>query len=429
MLLVSGAAVIGGILVGASMSHKTPDVQGAPEVYISIGADANFLRFSEKDSVDIYLDKCREAGFNHIVLDVKPNYGRVLYRSKYLPYLDYIDGLTEEPLGRDWDYLQYFIDGCHSRDMRLTASFSVLPCGSPYWQRGECYNDTIFDDWLTTEYRPDGTFHDMRDTRKAAAFLNPADDRVREFAKGLIAELVEQYDIDGFSLDYCRYPDADSDFSDLSRRKFEAYLGHPVENWPDDIISYNAEGERMEGRYINEWWAWRAGVFSSFVKEVSELIDSINPDVDLEYWAATWIHALNVSGQNWASPRSPWVKAYSYGSDEYQATGFAPYLDVFAAGAYLERVHGADDNESIEFAYNRADTLLRGDCRLVGSLYAVNHDTVAANPNNIYNAAMMSLRKTGNLRIFDISQVDRLGLWGDIRRALDDYAAATGAGK
>ncbi|MDE6716508.1 MAG: hypothetical protein K2J74_08515, partial [Muribaculaceae bacterium] len=112
-----------------------------------------------------------------------------------------------------------------------------------------------------------------------------------------------------------------------------------------------------------------------------------------------------------------------YGTPEYQATGFAPYIDVFAAGAYLETVHGADNNESIEFAYNRAASLLHGDCKLVGSLYAINHDTNPDNPNNMYNAAMMSLQKTGNLRMLDISHLQKYNLWSSIRSAIDDYIA------
>ncbi|MDE6152673.1 MAG: 9-O-acetylesterase, partial [Muribaculaceae bacterium] len=216
-------------------------------------------------------------------------------------------------------------------------------------------------------------------------------------------------------------PDDESDFSDYSRREFEKYLGETVENWPADIFSYDADGNRIDGKYINRWWAWRAKVVSDFVREASEAIHAAKPHVDVEYWAATWIHALHMSGQNWASPRSSWPMAYGFGSPEYQATGFAPYIDVFAAGAYLERVHGADDNESIEYAYNRADTLLHGDCRLVGSLYAVNHDTDPDNPNNMYNAAAMALDKTGNLRVFDISQIHKLNLWSSIKRALDDY--------
>lgn len=410
-LILSFLALIAALGAGAA----------SPEVYMSIAADANFLRFSSQDSIDWYLDRCRETGVNHIVLDVKPNYGKVLYRSQYLPYLDYIEGVTPEPLGRDWDYLQYFIDGCHSRDMRLSASFSIMPCGSPYWQRGVCYQDTIYDPMLCVEYRRDGTYGDMRDTRKAAAFLNPAREDVRSLALLLIAELVKNYDIDGFSLDYCRYPDAESDFSDYSRQAFEAYIGEPVGNWPSDIFTYDADGNRVPGPLARQWWAWRAGIISGIVKDASTLIHSIKPGVDVEYWAATWIHALHESGQNWASPRSDWPLAYGFGSPEYQATGFAPYLDVFAAGAYLERVHGADDNESIEYAYNRARDLLKGDCRLVGSLYVVNHDTDPDNPNNIYNAATMALEKTGNLRMFDISQIQKNNLWPEIHRALQAY--------
>lgn len=405
---------------------KTADETAEPEVYVSIAADANFVRFANRDSIAIYLDRAHEAGFNHVVLDVKPNYGKVLYFSDHLPYLDYIEGITPEPLGRDWDYLQAFIDECHKRGMRLSASFSVMPVGSPYWQRGYCYQDSIYDDMLCVEYKPDGTMDDIRHSRKAAAFLNPARPDVQEYALTLIKELVGKYDVDGFSLDYCRYPDAESDFSDFTRQAFGDYLaqrGDSIVNWPADVMSYDADGNRIDGRLINRWWAWRAGVISDFVKTAAETIHEIKPDVDVEYWAATWIHALNGSAQNWASPRSSWCMAYGYGTPEYQAAGFAPYIDVFAAGAYLEVVHGADNNESIEFAYERADSLLKGDCKLVGSLYAVNHDTIPDNPNNMYNAAMMSLNKTGNLRVFDISQIDRLGLWPSIRRALDDYTA------
>lgn len=428
-IIIIAIAALAATSITATSTDGNKGRNGEPEVYVTFGADANFIRFSNPDSIAWYVEKCHQNGINHIVLDVKPNYGKVLYRSEYLPYLDFIEGITPQPLNRKWDYLQCFIDECHSRGMRLSASFSIMPCGSPYWQRGMCYQDTIYDKWLCVEYRPDGTFGDMRDTRKAAAFLNPARPDVQEYALKLILELVNKYDIDGFSLDYCRFPDAESDFSDFSRNEFETYLGHKVENWPADVMSYDNEGNRIEGKLINQWWAWRAKVISDFVHKASDAIHAAKPNVDVEYWAATWIHAMRTSGQNWASPRSSWPMAYEFGTPEYQATGFAPYLDVFAAGAYLERVHGADDNESIEFAYNRADSLIKGDCKLVGSLYAVNHNNDPDNPNNMYNAATMSLEKTGNLRVFDISQIQKLGLWDSIKKAIDDYKNRTAGAK
>lgn len=392
-----------------------------PRAYVTIAADANFTRFSSQDSIDFYLDQARDAGFNHVVLDVKPNYGKVLYRSDILPYLDYIEGVTPAPLGRQWDYLQYFIDGCHSRNMKISASFSVMTVGSPYWQRGLCYTDSVYDPWLAIEYRPDGTTGDMRPGRKAAAFLNPALPAVRDYSMSVIAELVSRYDVDGFSLDYCRYPDAQSDFSDSSRLAFETWLGHSVDRWPAEVFSYDSNGNRIDGPLVNRWWAWRAGIIADYVRDAAALIHSIKPNVEVEYWAATWIHALHANGQNWASSRSPWPLDYHFGSDQYRSAGFASALDVFAAGAYLERVYGADDNESVEYALNRASNLIMGDCILVGSLYAINHTADDDDPNGMYHAASMSLAKTGNLRVFDISQIHRRGLWPSIRRALNDY--------
>lgn len=421
ILVVAALAVIA--LSSLTAATDSSD-RREPEVYVTIGAEPNFVRFSNRDSITWYLGKCHQTGINHVVLDVKPNYGKVLYRSKIIPYLDYLEKVTPEPLDRDWDYLQYFIDECHRLGMRLSASFSIMPCGSPYWQRGLCYQDTIYDRWLCIENRPEGIGGDMRQTRKIAATLNPALPEVQDYAIASILELVNNYDIDGFSLDYCRYLDAQSDFSDFSRKEFEKYIGHEVENWPADVMTFKEDGSRIDGPLINQWWAWRAKVIADFVRKASDAIHAAKPHVEVEYWAATWIHALQVTGQNWASPKSSWCNAYSYGSDEYQATGFALCLDVFAAGAYLERVHGAYDNESVEFALNRADSLLHGDCRLVGSLYAVNHDNDPDNPNNMYNAAMMSLVKTGNLRMFDISQIHNRNLWPSIKTAIDDYNAS-----
>ena len=133
ILVVAALAVIA--LSSLTAATDSSD-RREPEVYVTIGAEPNFVRFSNRDSITWYLEKCHQTGINHVVLDVKPNYGKVLYRSKIIPYLDYLEKVTPEPLDRDWDYLQYFIDECHRLGMRLSASFSIMPCGSPYWQRG-----------------------------------------------------------------------------------------------------------------------------------------------------------------------------------------------------------------------------------------------------------------------------------------------------
>ena len=49
--------------------------------YLWFDAEANFERFSSKDSISYYLEKAKDVGFNQVVVDVKPIYGEVLYKT------------------------------------------------------------------------------------------------------------------------------------------------------------------------------------------------------------------------------------------------------------------------------------------------------------------------------------------------------------
>lgn len=403
----------------SSCSRKV-EIQEKPK-YLWVCAEANFERFSTKDSIDYYLNKARETGFNHIVVDVKPVQGEVLYKSDICPTLTVVDTVTVK---RDWDYLQYFIDKAHELGMKVVASACVFPAGSPYWGRGLVYDDTTFRSRTCLEYLPDGSYKPIyEDNSKVAAFMNPARQDNRDFALSLLAEIINNYDIDGLSLDYCRFPDAASDFSVESKALFEEYLGQRIENFPSDVFTYNEDGTHNPGPLYKQWWAWRAGVISDFVKQVSDTLHAVHPDAELSYWAASWIHAIHANGQNWASPRSQWSQAYPFGSDEYNETGFAPHLDNFIVGTYLERVYGADDNESVEYGLCRADSLIKGDCHVIGSIYARNHNNDPENPNGIAPAVTACLEFSEGLMVFDIIQVIEMDLWDQIKQAIDTYEA------
>mgnify|MGYP000552185665 CR=1 FL=1 len=47
--------------------------------YLWFDAEANFERFSSKDSISYYLEKAKDVGFNQVVVDVKPIYIKVKY--------------------------------------------------------------------------------------------------------------------------------------------------------------------------------------------------------------------------------------------------------------------------------------------------------------------------------------------------------------
>lgn len=406
------ALILFAALAAMSCNHRPQAAAGKPK-YLWFDAAANFDRFAVRDSVDFYLDKACRAGFNRIVVDVRPVEGGALYRSDILPQITAMGGRT---VHRDWDYLQYFIDAAHSRGMKVTASLTVFTAGSPPRREGPAYDDpAAFDGRTCVEYTPHG-MADIRGQRdKVSAFLNPAMPENREYALGFISEAVGRYDIDGLSLDYCRYPDMYGDFSDFSRRDFERRSGCKVEAWPQDIFRFDEAGGIIPGPLYHDWWSYRAGVIGSFVAEAAGTIRALRPDVEVIYWAASWINGLFGTGQNWASASFPLHKepyTCEWCNEEYDRTGFASRLDTFMLGSYLEKIYGPDDPESIEFAAARARRAIMGECALCGSIFAPQHKS------DIADAVYVCLRDTDGLMVFDICQVIEFDLWDGIRSGI-----------
>ncbi|MCS2572868.1 family 10 glycosylhydrolase [Bacteroides ovatus] len=191
--------------------------------YLWFDAEANFERFASKDSISYYLEKAKSVGFNQVVVDVKPIYGEVLYKSKILPPLTTVNGKV---IHRDWDYLQYFINEARRLGLKVTVSTAMFPSGHPATNEGLVYEESRWDGKTCLEYTPDGKMLDIReDKKKVGAFLNPVRKDVRKFALSIVREIVKNYDVDAYALDYCRYPGDDSDFSADSHKAFEHYLG------------------------------------------------------------------------------------------------------------------------------------------------------------------------------------------------------------
>ncbi len=386
-------------------------------------AEANFDRFRTQQGITEMLDKTVEAGFNKIVVDVKPVEGDVLYESSFMTQATQIGDVSVP--NRGWDYLQFFLDEAHKRGLKVTVSTTIFPMGMPNRRQGPVYRDAKKWEGMTClQNKPrSGGGSQMVDIKddptKVAAFLNPVLPEVREFALKFIREIVTNYDFDAYALDYCRFPDNQSDFSEASKSAFENYIKASVGTWPDDVFTYDASGNIVPGVYYKQWWEFRSMIIRDFVAEVRREIKAIKSDVKLEYWAASWWGALYANGQNWASnsymPLEDVESSYYYiwCSNNYYRTGFAEELDTFLLGAYLERIYGADDNESVEYAINRAERMLRNACTMYGTIQC-------ADPNfDIEEACYYCLKRTAGLMVFDIVHVINNNKWSAIKRGID----------
>ena len=396
------------IINGCKLNNTKNKIEDKPK-YLWFDAEANFKRFSNKDSIKFYLRKAKEVGFNSVVVDVKPIHGKVLYKSKFIPELTKVGNYQREI---DWDYLQYFINESKKLGLKLFVSTTIFPAGNTIDKSGWVYEDEKWNGKTVIQYKPNGEFLDIRnDKSKVAAFLNPLDNDVRKYVFDMITEVVSNYDIDGYILDYCRFPDMEADFSELSRQKFEEYIGNSVVNYPKDLIYYEG-AERKLGKYGKEWIEFRAKIIHDYIKEAKETIKSIKPHVKLEYWAASWYYSIYQNGQNWGSKKFDPSVNMNWASVNYKNTGFAEHLDAFQIGTYLDEIYGIDNPESIEYGIARGKKILNGDTKLYGTIYALNHK------KNMADAVSVCLKNSDGLMVFDIVQVIEFNLWNQIKEGM-----------
>ncbi len=383
---------------------------GKPK-YLWYDAEANFERFSDKDTIRHYLDKTRETGFSHIVVDVRPIYGQVLYsKTKSMMPLTTVRGKT---IKRRWDYLRFIIKEARKRRLKVIVSTTLFPAGNPVTREGLVYQDSAWASKTTLEWTPDG-FKDIKDDKtKVAAFLNPSLPEVQEYALTFIREIVSNYDIDGYALDYCRYPDVQSDFSETSRRQFESYIGEKVPRFPHDIFQWKGR-ERIDGPYARKWFEFRSKVIHDFIGKARAVIKAAKPDALVELWSPSWYGGLYENGQNWASASYDPSAEYFWAGKDYRQTGFAGLLDVFLLGTYLNVVYGTDNPESIEYGIERAKRLTKGDCALYGTI------TGTMERSSLPDAVKVCLEQTDGLMVFDIVHIIERNTWAELKKGIEE---------
>ena len=385
--------------------EPTPKVEKDRSLWVS--ATVNWSRLRTKGDIKTWVKKIKNYGFNEIILEVKLMEGGVLYESQILPMRTEYNGIT-----RNYDYLQYFIDQCRANDIKIGAAMTVFPT----YGLGETakYKDSDFEGRYCQEILSSAGVTDIRDnsTDGIFPFLNPADHFVRQFVMEVVEEIVSKYDIDSFTLDYCRYQNYHSDFSETTHQAFQKDMGVIISNWPDDIFRIDGEGKEYFGEHYKEFIEWRTSVITSYVEEIGQRIKAIKPDVKFEYWAASW-WPLWSTGQNWISDKKNITGSYWWATADYYKTGFAKYLDVFQNGAYMSKLFPEYDSSSVAGQLNNGKNYIKGDCQMYGS-YSVSG--INFDPGE---AAHWCLKNTDGVMVFELCHIENNGYWSSIKKGFD----------
>jgi uncharacterized lipoprotein YddW (UPF0748 family) len=392
-------------------------------------AEANFSRFSNKDSIDYYLEKVANLGFTHAVVCIRPISGEVLYDSKIAPRMT--KWLGDEEI--HFDYLGHFIQKAHALGMEVHASLNIFVAGHNYYDRGLVYSG--HHDWATIVYNPErGLIPIYVEKRSYSAMVNPINEDYREHILSVLKEVAHLYPaLDGIIIDRARYDGIRADFSDFSKKEFEKYIGEEVVRFPEDIYEWvkteDGKYNRENGKHFLKWAEWRAkNIYDFFVLAHNE-IKSVNPNISFGTYTGAWYPSYYEVGVNFASNTYDPSKDFDWATPEYKNFGYAEVLDLYTTGNYYTNISEEDyftnnsiirnETDSREWSglwytvegSNRHLRNILGDNEFSGGILA---DQFYENPDGLRRSIEMNLTGSDGVMVFDIVHIITKNMWNEV---------------
>lgn len=211
---------------------------------------AVWMRPTETTRVDVR-DKIidlKEAGINSIYLETSDD--------TYTIYPSVSPYVSLNPAFNDQDMLQIYIEEAHKLGVEIHAwykTFMVEPTvieGSPEWAM----------ETREGEKTEPGT---------GFSWISPAHPEARDYIMTMINQLINDYDIDGFQLDYIRYPEADMGYEQKAVKQFENE--HNID--PRELV----ESDPL----WNQWVTYREDLVNTMVYEIVDSIREVDPSIEV----------------------------------------------------------------------------------------------------------------------------------------------------
>ena len=394
----------------ASSDPSTGPVVAGTPCFIWIDAAANSRDFFfGTDKIRTDLEKAADAGFTHLIVDVRPTNGDILYKSSHCDQVAWLgawtsSGYKKQVWDQSYDYLQTFIDIGHELGMKVYAGFNTFVAGNKnsLGNQGIVFRDTKMAA-LATQLNTDDGIKSAMDIENEI-FFNPVHEDVQAYLIDLLKDLAAygETGLDGIILDRGRFQGYRSDFSDYTRKKFEAFIGQTVTKWPEDVLPKGFKWDYDKGTgvptpvpaHYKRWNEFRAKTIHDFMVKAREAVKGVDPDVDFGAYVGGWYGSYYENGVNWASPEYNTAGSYpSWATAAYKDYGYADHMDVLVIGAYASpaRVFGSSEwtmQGFCKLAYNK----VKGATMVVGGPDVGNWSTDGVTKNEEYEAIEKSVK-------------------------------------
>ena len=376
-------------------------------VILWMEAAANFSRLGTADRMAAIFQKIADMGVKGVVVDVKGISGLVSYNSTIAGQLKTWNGYTQAP---DFDYLQNVITEAKKKGLKVFASMSVFGEGLNYGgtKYGKVFSDTAFANIQSQVISVSGDVKKITDVY-AYGMLNALQPAAQNYELSLIKELITNYNIDGFVLDYCRYYDICADFSDYSLNAFKTWAGLASVKTTDIVLSWKESNGAVvpgvTGTYYKKWLEFRAQSIHDFISKARSAAKAIKPKIAFCSYSGAWYDSYYYVGVNWASNKyDPSTNGYSsWATSTYKNTGIAELLDMFMTGDYTSTLTGAGW-WTVQGQIDGAKTVLENANIHFGAVDMGN--TVWSNLKNMDDAITMILQQNKGIMLFDLVHID-----------------------
>lgn len=217
----------------------------------SVNGSSSAIRISQqKKALTDKLDNLKRLGINTVFFQVKPD-ATALWQSKILPWSDTLTGKIGEDPG--YDPLQFMLDEAHKRGMRVHAWFN------PYRVSVNTKPGTVTELNNTLSQNPSSVFVLHRDWIRTAGerfVLDPGIPEVRDWVTSIVAEVVENYPVDGVQFDDYFYTES-----------------------PGSALN-DSQTFRRYGQGFASKADWRRHNTEKLIAQVSQTIKKLNPEVE-----------------------------------------------------------------------------------------------------------------------------------------------------
>lgn len=150
--------------------------------------------------------KCRESGFNTLIVQVRP-FCDALYKSSYFPWSHILTGTQGE--NPQYDALQIMCDICKENNLKIHAWINPYRVSS---------NETPKKLSDNNPYIKNSKIGIKTDN---GIFLDPSNETAQQLICDGVKEIAENYDVDGIQFDDYFYPTEDESFD---KKQYEAYI-------------------------------------------------------------------------------------------------------------------------------------------------------------------------------------------------------------